>query len=387
MKLPRNVEQLLLKRFANSHRDWLAAVSGGGDWPLTIALGTPTESDALREVDAVRAWVAAWREWQGAGKLDWVMRQWKVLGAQRLPATLTLDCPADVARWIGQHDRWQRATQRFAVLTQRWPVLAAKLARLFGVLADYDDADFARLVGLLAWLCANPASGLYVRQLPIAGVDSKWVEGRKAVLCELMTLLRDVSCDAADFYQLCGLKKTAAQLRMRILDPRLRQHVGGLGDITAPLADIANIALPASTVFIVENLQTGLAFRDTPGAVVVMALGYSVDLLAQVPWIARARCVYWGDIDTHGFAILNRARSCLPAVESVLMDQQTLLQFRELWTDEKVPHGAAELSLLTDAESAVYRLLKTNALAQNLRLEQERIAWDYAWSVLRAATG
>lgn len=386
MKLPRDVEQLLLRRFSGGHRDWLAAGSLDQQWPMCIALGAPTEQQALREVESVRAWVAAWGQWRGAGELDWIARQWKVLGTQRLPATLTLAGPRDVARWIGQDDRWTRATQRFAMMTARWPALAVRLGRLFGVLADYDEADFARLIDLLAWLQANPASGLYLRQLPIAGIDSKWVEARKGVLIELVGALRGVPTESRDFYDLCGLKKPAAQMRLRILDARLRERVGGLGDITAPVADIGALALPASTVFIVENLQTGLVFPNTPGAVVVMALGYSVDLLARVPWIASARCIYWGDIDTHGFAILNRARSSLRSVESALMDRDTLLRFKELWTDEKSPHGAAELPLLTAAESEVYRLLQTNALAQNLRLEQERIAWDVAWEVLRPAS-
>lgn len=381
MKLPRDVEQLLRKRFDNAHRDWLAGAGVDQRWPMTIALGVPTEQQALRDVDSVRAWVAAWGQWSGAGQLEWITRQWKVLGMQRVPATMTLNGADDVARWTGQHDRWTRATERFAVLVKLWPTLAGRMARLFGVLADYGDADFARLVDLLAWLYANPGSGLYVRQLPVAGLDSKWVEARKGVLSELVALLRDIPA-TGDFHQLCGLKKPAAQLRIRILDHAMRQTVGGLGDITAPVTELAAMALPAKTVFIVENLQTGLAFDDMPGAVVVMALGYSVDLLARVPWIEAARCIYWGDIDTHGFAILNRARCCLPNLESALMTEETLLKFKELWTDEKIPHGATELPLLRPDESHVYRLLKSNSLAQHLRLEQERIAWNHAWHIL-----
>ena len=97
----------------------------------------------------------------------------------------------------------------------------------------------------------------------------------------------------------------------------------------------------------------------------------------------KARGLYWGAIDTHGFGILNRARSSLPAVESVLMDDATLHRFRALWTEEKTQHGASELAGLTSAEAAVYATLKQNLLAQNLRLEQERVAWDHACAVLR----
>jgi hypothetical protein len=385
LKQPPDIHQLLVRRFASAHRDWLAAASLDEHWPLTIALGIPSEQEALRQVDAVRAWVAAWSSWHGAGELEWAQRQWKILGTQHLPATLTLHSPAEAASWVGQQDRWERATRRYVQLTRRWPTLATRLPGLFNVVADYGDADFARMTDLLAWLCAHPASGLYPRQLPIAGIDSKWIDGRKGILTELVALLRELAPRAGDFHDVCGLRKPPAQLRMRILDPQLRNRIGGLGDVTAPVDELARLALPATTVLIVENLQTGLAFDNMPGTVVFMALGYSVDLLAQIPWIAGARCRYWGDIDTHGFAILNRARSCFPFLESVLMDMPTLMRFRALWTEEKVQHGAFEFSLLTDGENDVYRAIKRNALAQHVRLEQERISWDYAMSVIGAS--
>lgn len=381
MKQPPEIGALLARRFAAAHRDWLVADSADLHWPMTIALGVPTEQQAMREVDAVRAWVAAWRAWSGAGELAWVERKWKVLGAQRVPATLTLHGPADVARWADQDQRWARAERRHATMVERWPALGRRLGRLFAALADYEDADFVRLLDMLAWLLANPASGLYLRQVPVAGIDTKWLETRKAVLGELLGLLRPGAGDG-DFYRLCGLARPAPQLRMRILDAGLRARAGGMGDITAPVADIAGLALPVSTVLIVENLQTGLAFGDLPGTVVFMALGYSVDLLSAVGWIGRARCIYWGDIDTHGFAILSRARWCLPALESVMMDQATLVRYRPLWTAEALQHPAQELPLLCAQEAQVYRQLKHNELGHHLRLEQERIDWSHACSVL-----
>ncbi len=385
MKLPADVRQILARRFGARHRDWLAADAGAAGWPLAIPLGLPTEAAALRQVDAVRAWAAAWGAWRGAGELGWCERQWKVLGTQRLPATLTLRGPEQAAMWIGEQERWGRAAQRQQVLAARWPLLARRLPRLFATLADYADADFRRLLDMLAWIEANPRSGLYPRQLPVAGLDSKWLDSRKGALLELVAALRGAPADGADFYALCGLKKPPVQLRMRVLDPALRARLGGLGDVTAPVDELARLDLKPAVVLIVENLQTGLALADMPGALVFMALGYSVDLLAQLPWIAPARCLYWGDIDTHGYAILQRARGHLPRLRSLLMDEPTLHRFATLWTDEKTQHFATALELLTPGEHAVYSGLKQNRWGQNLRLEQERIDWDFAWTALSDA--
>lgn len=188
--------------------------------------------------------------------------------------------------------------------------------------------DFERLEFLLVWLYTHQGSNLYPRQLPIDGLDRKWLENREGLIGELVAALRGMDPASTDFYQICGLHPLPRLIRMRILDPVLRDYVGGLSDITAPADDIAKLTLPAQYMYIVENLQTGLAFDALPDSVAFMGLGYGVDQLAQFKWLNDIRCIYWGDIDTHGYAILNRARSYLPHLKSFLMDGQTLLNHK-----------------------------------------------------------
>jgi hypothetical protein len=120
----------------------------------------PTEQADLRQVDGVRAWVSAWQGWQGGGTLSWCDRRWKALGVQRLPEKLALRGPEDVAMWIGESARWERAQSRYQALIARWPVLAQQLSRYFDVLADYSDADYQRLAEMLDWIASHPNSNL-----------------------------------------------------------------------------------------------------------------------------------------------------------------------------------------------------------------------------------
>jgi len=355
-----------------------------------VNLGIPKEKQALKQVEDVRAWVAVWQAWNGSGSLSWSNRRWRKLGTQPVPEKLSLASPSEVAQWIGEAGRWERAQQRYQELIGRWSQLASKLPRYFAILADYSEVDYRRLVDMLAWIEQHPASNLYPRQLPVSGLDSKWLEKRKRLLADLVDGLRGESSDesdfiSSDFYGRCGLKAPPQLIRLRILDDNLRQQLGGLCDLSSPWEQLAEIGLPASNVFIVENLQTGLAFGDLPGSVVIMQLGYGVDVLGRLPWVASAHCVYWGDLDTHGFAILNRARGYLPELKSVLMDEATCRSHQDLWVEEKDQHAAQTLPLLTDTEQAVYQAIKRNVWGQNLRLEQERIAWDIAWKALRQA--
>lgn len=367
LRFPEDVRALLAQKFRSHRRAWLA---GEGEWPIVISLGCPPESEAGIAADAVRDWVAAWRTWRGTGEPVWRERRWRTLGAQLVPEKVSVATACDVAAWIGEEDRWNRAASRYARFAARWPALAPRLPRYFDALADYSEADIARLEALLAWLGANPRSNVYPRQIPVAGMDTKWLEPRMPLIADL------IGAEGATHYERCGLKEPPRLARIRLLDPALRSAAGGLGDITAPLEEIAGLPIRVSKAYIVENVQTGLCFGDIPGSAVFMGLGYGIGMLAQVPWLAEAECIYWGDIDTHGFAILSQARQCLPGLRSILMDECTLLRHRDLWTEEKEQAGAAELPMLTEAEQSVYRGLKQHHWGVRVRLEQERIAWD-----------
>ncbi len=318
------------------------------------------------------------------------------MGTQRLPEQLILGSPADIAEWIDETERWARACSRYRRFAERWPTLAAKLPRHFDSLAAYSDADIERLVAVIGWLESHPRSNLYPRQLPVAGLDSKWLESRKSFVTDLIETLASRandssqvgaaatihSADARDFYSLCGLRRPPTTVRLLVLDAALRRRINGLRDITVPIDELANAALPAKRFYVVENVQTALAFDDLPESAVIMGLGYGIDVLSRVAWLKNCECTYWGDLDTHGFAILSRARIHLPQARSFMMDEATLLKYRPLWSTESEQAAVDELPNLTPSEHDLFRDLKQQRWAANVRLEQERIAWREAWQIL-----
>jgi hypothetical protein len=88
----------------------------------------------------------------------------------------------------------------------------------------------------------------------------------------------------------------------RLLDERLA--INGLSDIAVPAEQFARLSSVAQRVFITENEINGLAFPDVPRGLVIFGLGYSLDLLFSAEWLRSLELHYWGDIDTHGFAML-----------------------------------------------------------------------------------
>ena len=127
-------------------------------------------------------------------------------------------------------------------------------------------------------------------------------------------------------------------------------------------------------VFITENEVNFLAFPAQSASLVIFGAGYGFDALAPVRWLHACRLHYWGDIDTHGFAILDQLRALFPQVQSLLMDQATLLAHPGQWGEEPQP-TQRELTRLTEAEAALYGDLCRHRWGQRVRLEQERVAF------------
>jgi hypothetical protein len=114
---------------------------------------------------------------------------------------------------------------------------------------------------------------------------------------------------------------------------------------------------------------------------VIFGAGYGFENLAAAKWLLGKELYYWGDIDTHGFAILNQLRRTLPHAASMLMDERTLLDHRELWGIEE-RQESAELALLKGEEREVYDGLRQGRWGERVRLEQERVGFERVVDVL-----
>jgi hypothetical protein len=373
MKTPDEVVSFLRRKFTARRGEWLA--EGNADaWPLVIPLGIPTEKEALLQTGALRAWITQWKAWKGPGQVIWVERKWPSLGTQSLPEKISFQNELEIIETIGETENWLRAKERYDTFVALWPDLKDTCAHLYREFVLYSDANIKRIIKTLKWFIDNPDINIYPRQLPVPGLDSKWFEKHQWLIDNLHSAITG--------NEITTLRKPPQMVRFRLLHHTMMYQFHGLSDISAPFEELAKLALPVERVFIVENEQTFLSFTEMPGAIVFWGHGYSVNICAGIPWLRDVPCYYWGDIDTHGFAILNRARSHLPQLQSILMDSSTLLKHRDYWVNEPQQSTADELPLLTSAEREVYSGLKQQRWGQNVRLEQERIEWGYAWDAI-----
>ena len=155
-----------------------------------------------------------------------------------------------------------------------------------------------------------------------------------------------------------------------------------INEVAVRSAELAGLDLRPRVAIIVENEITYLSVDVPNDGIVLWGRGFDVDQVGRIPWLAGVRVLYWGDIDTHGFAILDRLLAWLPQTESVPMDRETLSAHRDRWVSEERP-AKSPLRRLGVAERDVYSGLVSDVFGERVRLEQERVDW--AWATARLA--
>jgi len=361
-------------------------VSGESLFPNRLLLKCPTSTEMANHFDDVRVWIS---ELRAISHCRLEMREFKhrIFGANAIPSAAWIDSVDDAIALIGK----RRDVVRFIVLldetTERQPQLLGWLAnRPLDALALAEV--WSRLLDIVAWLQTHPRPGIYLRQVDIPGVHSKFIEAHRGILVALLDIALPVDAinlsasGVNQFASRYGFLDKPQRIRFRNLAPefgRLPWMPGA--DITLDAESFARLDPKVPRIFITENEINFLAFPLVKDSLVIFGAGYGFEMLRNIEWLQHCRIHYWGDIDTHGFAILDQLRSQFNHVESFLMDRRTLLAFESQWGKEE-KQTLRDLPNLTLDEGMVYDDLRDNRIGKNLRLEQERIGFEWVISAL-----
>jgi len=356
-----------------------------GLFPLHIGVGRPTARALVDDFSRLRDWKRALEQGSSADdyRIEYREINHRQLGSQKLPAQLLFDTPDAVVSYLGKHRAFERFKQLHGLIVERQPALQPWL-HAHPMKALEQGEHWESLLTVIAYFQSHPRPNRYLRELSISAVDSKFIEARKGLIAQLLDHalppeaidLRVTGLSRHGFERRYGLKYDQPLIRFRLLDRVVAGTFGGIDDISLPLAQFHRLDPPVSRVFITENKINGLSFPEVPGSMVIFGLGYGIAALQSIPWLQRCEIQYWGDIDTHGFAMLSQLRGYYPQARSLLMDRETLQSQPQAWVVEEGKRMVARLQNLTDAEQACYRLLCDDTLGNNIRLEQERVPFE-----------
>lgn len=422
-----------------------------GAWQR-ITIRRPTQKKAASDPLAIRRAADAWRAF---GRLPGVelqedARRWAGMGGDvLLPGTILWRTPEDFFRTLAAKPSAAK-TADLPASTERWAAGVARLDALIDALglpprealtaarvlvregaafppsgscgasiaSGMTEGDFAKLLLVLDWCRAHRPAGIYLRSIPLEGIDTKWIERHAAIVSSLDDLTRpqtypadpDESAEAAgealpdaDAPKRSAFERWQRRAGFRVLElPPLvlcrntqAWLPAGVADadgtdalarraIQLPLA-ILQAAEPASpVVLIVENVQTGLAVDVPDDVPVFMGLGNAAAATVRaLPWMERKAVVYAGDLDVHGLEILARLRAAHGNVRSVLAGVEDFKRFEALAVD-----GATVAALgdypRTDEEAALARMLFARREKLS-RIEQERIPLAEVTAAVMAA--
>jgi hypothetical protein len=338
-----------------------------------VPLRGPRPAEIGEALAEVRAWIA---DLDACSRDGWhydVVRApvgGRHFGRNEIPIRARISSYEQAWRLLGVADQ-VAAYRRLLELSSTLPAVREWVAA--HPLRALEVADeWAPMLAAYSWLDEARGSGRYLREITAPGVDTKFVERHR----ELLAGLLGVGRNATGFVAGLGLAAKPAAVRLRF-DPAVLGLPVALSEGTFRVDELAALPVTVRTAVIIENETTYRTVPVPDGGIVVWGKGFEVDRVGSLPWLQDAPVHYWGDLDTHGFAILDKLRAWLPLTRSFLMDRETLLVHRHRWVREGSP-TSARLIRLDPNESDLYDDLVVDRLGESVRLEQERVDWNWA---------
>ena len=345
----------------------------GAPFPvIDTPLRGPRPSEIGDDLSAVQTWVAAIdaaRHDDAHFSVDRIAVGGRSIGRNSLPSRALVTRYEQAWALLGVA-REVRAYREIVDLAGTEPTVHAWVVE-HPLQALQLGSSWPALLSAYRWLAAERGSDQYLRQITAPGVDTKFVERHRAVLAQLLS----VPATPSAFVSALGLRSKPEMVRLRAA--RELVLFQPFTEATLRLDELAAADVSVRTAVIVENEITYLSVPIPAEGVVLWGKGFDVSRPGSLPWLRDVEVQYWGDLDTHGFAILHRLRAWLPQTRSLLMDRDTLLAHRDRWGREPTP-TAARLDRLTPEENALYKELVENRHGDSVRLEQERLDWRWA---------
>ncbi|MDA3823679.1 MAG: DUF2220 family protein [Bacteroidales bacterium] len=361
-------------------------------FPYEYKLSTMSAKQMIEQYDALRNWSNSFKE---HAKLSPFLKfkevNHRLYGKNSIPSSLFFESPEELATLLGKKSEWntfiritdivEKSDNRLSSWAMKYPV------RLLEVANDLD-----KLLLLWRWMKEHPRPGIFLRQIDLPGIDTKFTEKYMGLLSQWLDLTLDESMiddsyrGISQFERRYGYLSKPELVRFRYLDYELTYR--GCDDISIPSKQFCELyqageELPIKRVFVIENDISALTLPLAEKSLVIFGRGYNFDSLRECTWLYRIPIWYWGDIDTHGFAILDQFRSLFPHTKSFLMDRDTLLEHKLSWGQEPKPF-TGKLQHLEAEEMSLYQELVSGNIQENLRLEQELVRYGRVESAIES---
>jgi len=224
----------------------------------------------------------------------------KLLSTQKLPIAVVFYTEDILLNFIGKKVEFDRFIAIYKRTLESFPQLEVLIhQKPFLFLECEKILDRAFLV--CSFFIENPKPKIYLRELSISGIDTKFVEQNKRIIDTFLSLLLDensydkniVKLSNYGFEKKYHLKYPLPLVRFRVLDNA--QKLCNLSDLSVTVDEFETLNIKANNVFIVENKKTMLSFLNIKDSIVIFGGGYGVEVLKDVSWL-REKKIFIGEI-------------------------------------------------------------------------------------------
>ncbi len=367
-------------------------IAGERAFPVSYLLRAPTEKEIMSDISSYQRFIASWNEYpfQRFITRNNIHYQHGIPG-DNVPVRCTLNSLDDLKLALGRAPAAEisRFISRITDISEIFNYGSyAVFAGLGSGLWELSEDEFCDLLVVLRQLEYGMGGGrLYLRALPLKGIDTKFIEKHDAIIWKVICLAgRDRNCtDLTNWLKVVAVPD--GFVSVEILDDNLLDYYHGIRSFRIPHDQLRYCELPGDRLLVVENLQSGYMVPPLRGTVMVFSTGRNLDW-ADGEWLRRKKEIYyWGDLDYHGFLMLAEfRRNAGMNVTSVMMTMETVESHREQMVNvgnQPLLMDQEHLGYLTVQERETFEFIVSGCLKKGMkssyvnRLEQEKLDADY----------
>ena len=215
-------------------------------FPKRLSFKCPTSAEVADHFDEVRVWIGEFKSMPHC-RLEKREIRHRVHGSNSVPLEAWIDSLDAAIDLISKKRDVARFKELIDTTRQRAPTLLAWLDKRPLQALELTE-DWSRLLDIVVWRQAHSHPGVYLRQVDIAGVHSKFIEAHRVVLSELLDLVLPLgeidasAIGASQFARRYQYRDKPMRIRFRVLDPSKPMLRGCLlEDITLDATNFARL--------------------------------------------------------------------------------------------------------------------------------------------------
>ena len=189
--LPHQAKEIIGRREWTKTATLKARLTGVKPFPIRLGLKPPSGSAALRDMTHFSKFIAEWKSYPYQDFIQWTSKSFRNLAEQRIPSFVVLSSISDLILFLGASalSRSKQWENNMMPLLQIDHNLYTALVKRLESVERLNHYEAELLAVMIPQMLPGMGKGLYLRALPLVGVDTKFLESHLVLVEEILNTL------------------------------------------------------------------------------------------------------------------------------------------------------------------------------------------------------